>query len=47
MLRRKLVEHFKHHCTVLRARDDVHAIVHAVGCEGGVMVIDLCTVMFL
>ena len=30
MLRRKLVEHFKHHYTVLRARDDVHAIVHAV-----------------
>ena len=31
VLRRKLVEHFKHHYTVLRARDDVHAIVHAVG----------------
>jgi len=47
MLRRKLVEHFKHHYTVLRARDDVHAIVHAVGCDGGVIVIDLCTVLFL
>ena len=47
MLRRKLVEHFKHRYTVLRARDDVHAIVHAVGCDGGVIVIDLCTVLFL
>ena len=48
MLRRKLVEHFKHHYTVLRARDDVHAIVHAVvGARRGVIVIDLCTVLFL
>lgn len=30
-LRRKLVEHFKQHYNVLRARDDVHSIVHAVG----------------
>ena len=35
MLRRKLAEHFKHHYTVLRERDDVHALVHAVGERGG------------
>ncbi len=46
MLRRKLVEHFKHHYTALRARDDVYAIVHAVvGARGRKS--DLCTVLFL
>ena len=31
MLRCKLVNHFKQHYNVLRSRDDVHSIVHAVG----------------
>ena len=48
MLRRKLVEHFKHHYTVLRARGRcIRDRARSGGGEGGVKMIDLCTVLFL
>ena len=45
MLRRKLVEHFKQHYDVLRAREDVHS---TRACSGGdVTAIDACAVLSL